>query len=142
MYDFESILQSQTDRVKATYSRQISDPDHPAFGAFLSERGGAHPNADHGNNASDLASACYVLLAEGSELENDDELFDRVRKSIAFQRNWQRPTGLIDLVSINWESPPDTGFTVQLLSPVVAVARRKAQGGDEMGREIADTLGE
>ncbi|MBT5829090.1 MAG: hypothetical protein HOH77_02750, partial [Candidatus Latescibacteria bacterium] len=142
MYTYESVLQSQTKRVKAALARQILDSNDPAFGAFLSERSGAHPNADHGCNASDLASACYVFLAEGSNLENNDELFDRIQKSIAFQRKWQRPTGLIDLVSVNWESPPDTGFTVQLLSPVVEVARQKAQTGNKRAQEIADTLGE
>jgi hypothetical protein len=142
MYTYESILKSQTDRVKAAYSRQILDLNNPAFGAFLSERSGAHPNADHTCNASDLASACYVFLAEGSDLENNDELFDRIQKSITFQKKWQRPTGLVDLVSVNWESPPDTGFTVQLLSPVVEIARRKAQTGNEHAKEIADTLGE
>lgn len=142
MYTYESILQSQVKRVKAAYARQILDTTHPAFGAILSERSGAHPNADHTNNASDLASACFVLLAEGSELENNDELFDRIQKAMAFQRNWQRPTGLIDLVSVNWESPPDTGFTVQLLSPVVAVARKRAEAGDTQAKEIAETLGE
>ena len=110
MYAYESILQFQTERVKSAYARQILDSNHPAYGVFLSERSGQHPNADHTCNASDLASACYVFLAEGSELENDDELFDRIQKSIVFQRRWQRPTGLIDLVSINWESPPDNNF--------------------------------
>ena len=142
MYAYESILHAQTERVKAAYSRQILDTHHPAYGAFLSERSGAHPNADHTCNASDLASACYVFLAEGSELANDAELFGRIQKSIAFQRKWQRSTGLVDLVSVNWESPPDTGFTVQLLSPVVAVARQKAQTGHNQAQEIAETLGE
>jgi len=142
MYAYESVLQSQTERVKSAYPRQILDPHHPAYGAFLSERSGQHPNADHTCNASDLASASFVLLAEGSELENNAELFDRIQKSIAFQCRWQRPTGLIDLVSVNWESPPDTGFTVQLLSPVVEVARRQAKLGNEQASEIAETLGQ
>ena len=142
MYAYQAILQKQTQRVQSAYARQILDTNHPAYGAFLSGRSGQHPNADHTCNASDLASACYVLLAEGSPLENDAELFDRIQKSIAFQRKWQRPTGLIDLVSVNWESPPDTGFTVQLLSPLVALARQKGQAGNAQAQEIAETLGE
>jgi len=142
MYAYEPILRSQEARVRAAFARQVLDRARPEYGAFLSERSGGHPNADHGSNASDLASACYAFFAEGSGLEGSDELFDRIRLAIGFQCRWQRPTGLIDLVSINWESPPDTGFTVQLLSPVVEVARRKAAGGDDRAREIADTLGE
>ena len=140
MYAYEPILHSQTARVKAAYARQVMDKNHPAFGAFLSSRSGGHPNADHGSNASDLASACYIYLAEGSPLEGNADLLHRIRLSIAFQRRWQRPTGLIDLISVNWESPPDTGFTVQLLSPVVEAARKKT--GDAGAAEIAQTLGE
>ena len=64
MYDYEAILASQCLRVERAYSTQIMDPAHPARGAFLSETSGAHPNADHGANASLLASACCVLLAD------------------------------------------------------------------------------
>jgi len=142
MYAYDPILKSQTARVRAAYSRQLTDPDHPACGAFLSESIGGHPNADHGSNASDLASACYTFLAEGSDLAGDEELFQRIELSIGFQRRWQRPTGLIDLVSANWESPPDTGFAVQLLSPVVAAARHRAESGNERAKTVAETLGE
>lgn len=141
MYDYATILAAQADRIRAAYPAQILDDANPAVGCFLAGRSGGHPNADHGSNASYLAGACYVFLCDGSPLEGDDELFDRIRKSIGFQRNWQRPTGLIDLVSVNWESPPDTGFAVQLLSPVVDLARRLSDGNDRAA-EIAETLGE
>jgi hypothetical protein len=141
MYAYEPILASQNRRLNEAYPTQILDETNPALGAFVTGRSGGHPNADHGSNASLLATASYVFLCEGSELEGDDGLFGRIQKSIAFQRNWQRPTGLIDLVSVNWESPPDTGFAVQILSPVVELARRLSVGNDRAA-EIAETLGE
>ena len=141
MYDYEAILASQCLRVERAYPTQITDPAHPAHGAFLSETSGAYPNADHGANASLLASACCVLLVDGSRLKGDAELCDRVQWSIAFQRRWQRPTGLIDLVGMNFESPPDTGFAVQLLAPAVALARGLAAAGDSQAAAIADSLG-
>ena len=142
MYAYHHILRGQEDRIRLSYAHQVLDENRPDHGAFLSERSGGHPNADHGSNASHLATACYVFFAEGSTLEGDEELYERICLAIGFQRRWQRPTGLIDLVSINWESPPDTGFTTQLLSPVVDVARRKAAEGDDRALEIADSLGE
>ena len=141
MYDYGAILASQARRVERGYPTQITDRSHPAHGAFLSETSGAHPNADHGANASLLASACFVLMADGSRLEGDAKLFDRVQWSMAFQRRWQRPTGLIDLVSMNWESPPDTGFAVQLLAPAVELARRLAAQGNSQAETIAVSLG-
>ena len=141
MYDYEAILASQVLRVERAYPTQITDRSHPAHGAFLSETSGAHPNADHGANASLLASACCVLLADGSRLKGNAELCDRVQWSIAFQRRWQRPSGLIDLVGMNFESPPDTGFAVQLLAPAVELARAVAAAGDSQAAAIADSLG-
>lgn len=141
MYAYEPILRQLERSVRASYDRQVLDPTRFDHGAFLSERDGC-ANPDHGANAKDLAGACYVFLAEGSTLAGGDELFERIELAIAFQRRAQRPTGLIDLISINWESPPDTGFTVQLLAPVVELARRHAATGDERARIIADSLGE
>ena len=140
MYDYDRILSAQSRRILAAYPAQILDEDNPALGCFLTAEDG-FPNADHGHNASFLTTACYAFLCDGSSLEGDDELFNRIQKSIAFERNWQRPTGLIDLVSVNWESPPDTGFAVQLFCPVVAFARRLADG-NARAAEIAETLGE
>ena len=141
MYKYETILAAQVSRIQNAYSGQILDTDNPAIGCFLSSRSDGHPNADHGSNASLLATACYAFLCDGSQLEGVDELFGRIQKSIVFQRNWQRPTGLIDLVSVNWESPPDTGFAVQLFCPVVDFARRLADNNPRAA-EIAETLGE
>ena len=73
MYDYGAILASQARRVEGAYPTQVTDRSHPARGAFLSETSGAHPNADHGANASLLASACFVLMADGSRLEGDAE---------------------------------------------------------------------
>jgi hypothetical protein len=141
MYTYETILADLAKRVRASYIRQVLDQRRPDYGAFLAE-GVACPNPDHGGNAKDLANACYLFLAEGSPLAGDAGLFERIRLALDFQRRWQRPTGLIDLISVNWESPPDTGFTVQLLAPVVELARKQAAAGNSPAGEIAAGLGE
>ncbi|CAN5493810.1 hypothetical protein BH10PLA1_BH10PLA1_00980 [soil metagenome] len=141
MSQYQAVLDHLVTQVRAAFSRQIRDKNHPAHGAYLTDvYAGGHPNADHVSNASDLVKACQVFLAPGSPLEEDADLLLRIRDSIAFQRRWQRPTGLIDLASLNWESPPDTGFTVESCSAVVAVARAKA--GSEGAGVIAHELGE
>ena len=141
MYAYEPILSSIERRVRALYARQVMDESRPEQGAFISEILGC-PAATHGAHAHDLACACYVFMAEGASLEGDDELFDRIRRGISFQKRWQRPGGLIDGVVSNYESPNATAFTVQLLAPVVEVARGKAEAGDERAAQIAQALGE
>ena len=141
MYAYEPILARLVRRTRAAYPRQVRDPRRADHGAFLSALD-AVANADHTTNASDLAAACYVFLADGSPLTGDGELAERIADAIAFQRRWQRPEGLIDLISVNWSSPPDTGFTVQLLAPVVAFARQRAAAGHAQAAPIAEGLGE
>ncbi len=141
MYAYEPILRDLERSVRASYARQVLDPTRFDHGVFLSERDG-YANPDHTASAKDLAAACYAFLADGAALAGGDDLFARIELAIAFQRRSQRPTGLIDLISVNWESPPDTGFTVHLLAPVVELARRHAAGGNGRAAEIADTLGE
>jgi hypothetical protein len=139
VYKYENILTAQVARIQNAYSGQILDESNSAVGCFLSEGSNGHPNADHGSNASLLTTACYVFLCDGSELEGNDELFSRIQKSIVFQRNWQRPTGLIHLVSINLESPPDTGFAVELFCLEVDFPRQLADSNPRVA-EIAETL--
>ena len=141
MYAYELILENLERRVRALYARQVMDESRPERGAFISETLGCAV-ANHGNHAHDLACACYVFLAEGSSLRGDGELFDRIRRGISFQRRWQRPTGRIDNVVSNYDSPAATAFTMQLFAPIVEVARGMAEAGDERAGQIAQSLGE
>ena len=136
MYAYEPILEGLTQRMRASYDRQVMDESRPEHGAFISDSM-PHPVANHANHTHDLARACYVFLAEGSPLEGDEALFGRICIGIDFQKRWQRPSGLIDNVVGNWESPTATAFTVQLLAPIVAAARTKAEAGDERAAQIA-----
>ena len=139
MYTYESILKRLECFVLRLYPRQIADADHPAHGAFISTDPGC-PTPTHTGHVHDLACACYALLADGS-LRGDPELFERICHGIAFQKRWQRPSGLIDGIASNWESPNATAFTVQLLAPVVGMARRNAREGNTEADRIADELG-
>ena len=141
MYGYGAVLDALVERVRNSYPRQILDNGHRDFGGFVSPGYGC-PSADHGSGAHDLAAACAAFLAAGSALEGDGELFDRIIPAIEFQKRRQRPSGRIDLVNYNWDSPPDTAFTVQLFSPIVETARRKAEGGGAKARKVADSLGE
>ena len=140
MYAYLPLVAGLARRVRASYHRQITARARPDHGAFIATHDGV-ANADHSAHAQSLTEAGYAFLLADSPLAGDDELFARLLAAIAFQRRWQRPEGLIDLISVNWVSPPDTGFTVQLLAPVVALARTVAADGDERAARIATDLG-
>ena len=137
MYDYSTILQAIEAQAIHLYPRQILDKARPDYGAFSS-----FDLADGAHNAGPIAVLGYAFLTDDSGLRGDDELYRRIRLAIDFQRRAQRPSGLIDLCTTNWESAPDTGFTVQLLAPVVALSRKKGVEGDQRAAEIAEALGD
>ena len=141
MYVYETILKQLERTVPRLFSRQITDPAHPARGAFISADPGC-PSPTHTGHAHDLACACYAFLADESAFRGDPDLLERIGSGIDFQKHWQRPSGLVDGIVSNWNSPNATAFTVQLLAPVVEIARRRAAEGDERAVRIADDLGE
>lgn len=150
MYSYERLLAAIVDEARSSYPRQVLDPARREDGAFVAAGGClwevvGYPAPDVSSHSHAIACLAYALLADGSPLAGDEEALDRLLRAIAFLRRSQRPTGLIDLPSTNYESPPDTAFSIQLLAPVVALARRVASGGQGRqigGREAADTLGE
>ena len=142
MYQYEKFLPGLAATARSHYTRQVRDPSRRDHGAFIADIYGC-PSADHAANGGMLAAACAAFMAEGCELEGDDELFDRIMESIAFQRRWQRPSGLVVLIQIDWEDPATTGFTVNQLAPMVECARRLSDGPDgERCARIATELGE
>jgi len=140
MYDYATILRRLETELPRCYPHQILDEHHPDYGAFV------HPGygfavADHCTGGHTLALACAVYLADGSELAGNPDLLRRIEAAMRFQRKAQRSSGLIDLPSVDVNSPPDTAFVIQLLSPLCAVARRKAAAGDTGARTVAEGLG-
>jgi len=147
MYSYERVLTAIVEWTRRSLPRQVLDESRWEDGAFIA-RGGClwevagYPAPDVSNHSHSIACTVYSYLADGSPLRGDRELGERIIRAIRFLRRSQRPTGLIDLPSTNYESPPDTAFAVQLLAPVVTLARRVGDAGNDHAREIADALGE
>jgi hypothetical protein len=140
MYAYEQFVERLVSDVRKSLSRQILVEGSVDDGAFILPAFGTS-SACHASNGSYLSSACWALLADGSDLRGDDDLFERILRSIAFQRRRQRSTGLVDLPTVNLHSPPDTGFTILQFAPIVKLARRLAAQGDEQAESIATELG-
>ncbi len=96
---------------------QITTPDHPDAGALV------NPDYDLADNklTSAFITACaYMNLFPATA---DESLLQRADLAADYLLKAQRPTGNIDLLSVNYDSSPDTGFTVQQLCTVVELAR-------------------
>ncbi|MFC1525214.1 hypothetical protein ACFL6X_00195 [Candidatus Latescibacterota bacterium] len=139
MYTYDTILRALEGSVPGIFTRQVTDASRADDGAFISPDLGC-PAPTHTGHSHDLARLCYLFMADGSSLQGDGELFARIDSALSFLRRWQRPSGLVDGVVSNWESPNATAFTVQLLAPIVSLARE--QDADEQAGHIARELGE
>jgi len=139
LFDYTTVLLGLDAHVRRLLPHQTLDPASPDDGTFVLP-GVGMPTADHTTGGAATLSLCYALLLDGSALRGDGELLDRAIAAIEALRRLQRPTGLIDLPKVDFDSPPDTAFMVQAACPVLELARHQAAGGDEAARRIADAL--
>ena len=102
---------------------QILDPASPDVGALINPGYGC---ADNKATSAFVTQAAYLLLATGAD---DVDLLAQMDSAAAYLLISQRPSGNIDLHSVNIDSGPDTGFTVQQLCTIFELARREGRTG-------------
>jgi hypothetical protein len=136
IYRYEHLLDSLDQSVEALMARQIQDPSHPHVGGFVNpEDGLASPVG-----VSAAAAYGYAYLLPGASRYGDLHLVERIEAAAAWARQNRTTGGRFDLLATNFDSSPDTGFTVQALAPVVRAAQRA--DNDEGAQRIVDSLGE
>jgi hypothetical protein len=96
---------------------QIDDTAHPEVGGVLNPAMGM-TNPWQAEKLIKLVG--YQALLSGMV---DDTLFERAVLAADYLLRAQRPSGLIDLRSVNIDSSPDTGFTVQALCGLLDLAQ-------------------
>ena len=108
---------------------QIPEPAHPNHGALVSTEFGIPWGHLAGGFITGVAYRFLGALALGDahRIAEARALLRRAILAADAMMNAQRSSGLLDLLSVNYDSSPDTGFTVQQLCTVV-----------ELGRGLAD----
>ncbi len=113
---------------------QITDPTHPDYGAIYQAEWGV---ADPRTTGKFVVLCGYLAL--GNALP-DAELLAQANLAADYLLRARRPSGLIDLISVNIDSGPDTGFAVQELCTVLELAQDKAVA--ELGwQPLLDKIG-
>jgi len=90
---------------------QLTDPDDPRFGAFITY--GYH--TDTRGVGGMLAQLAIAYLNPHGSLYLSEELKTAMQRAFVYMKRYQRPEGCIDLSACNFASPPDTGFMVNAL---------------------------
>ena len=108
---------------------QITDPAHPDHGALVSPEFGIPWGQLAGGFITGVAYRFLGALALGDEtrIAQARALLPAALLAADAMMRAQRSSGLLDLLSVNYDSSPDTGFTVQQLCTVIELGRMRAQ---------------
>ncbi len=93
-------------------------------GAYINPNFGV---ADAGSTAMLAASCGYLFLASAGQCPQAEMWLERARLGVDYLLRVQRANGLIDLITCNYDSAPDTGFAVQRLCPLIELGRPLAR---------------
>ena len=127
-------LERHDANVERLLKSQITDPKSRWRGTFPDATGLHHA----GSAAGVIDAFLTAYLHPKSKFYQDKALAERVRLAGDFLLRVQSPDGNIDLLTTNFNSPPDTAFVVRALCPSVKVAQRA--GATELVRLVEPFL--
>ena len=113
-------LERTADRLSAWQRIDPADPDHGGL---------VNPEFDLPDAKMDgnFVAACGLLHLGGRA---NDERLRRANLAADHLLTAQRPSGNIDLLSVNYDSAPDTAFTVQNLCHAFEIAQERESEAD------------
>jgi hypothetical protein len=120
--------------VQVLLQTQVTDPPSP-FRGSVPDQSGLH-SAGSAAGVSETLAASFVHPR--SRFHRDSVLLDRIRLATGFLERSQSPQGNIDLLTTNFNSPPDTGFVVHNVATAAAIGTR--HGVPEIGAMLRPFL--
>jgi hypothetical protein len=120
------------------FNWQNMDAEHPDYGGLVSSGSGL-AEASHGGTIR-FIMACGLVVYIGEHVPDSlpeqspsaETILQRMSLALDFALRAQRPSGLTDLRSTNYDSSPDTGFNVELMCALTDVTRTSAQLADNL----------
>ena len=113
---------------------QVTDPASPRLGGVPDE----YRMFSAGSAGGFIETAAAAWIAPQSKHHAAPELLERIRHAAQFLERSQSAEGNIDLLSTNFNSPPDTGFVVHNVATAAAIA--KLYGAEEILRALRPFL--
>ncbi len=114
-----AIVQNHDEKLKHIIDTQVTDPQSPWCGVSPDMWGLYHC----GSAARILQDCAAAFFHPQSVFHSSSDIYERMKLAIGFLVRSQNDEGNIDLITTNFNSPPDTGFVVHN----VALAAKLAQ---------------
>ena len=114
-----AVVERNDAAVRAALQSQIADPASPNRGS-VPDQFGLH-SAGSASGVVETLAASFVHPR--SAFHRSAVLLERIRIAAGFLERAQSPQGNIDLLTTNFNSPPDTGFVVHNVATAAAIGR-------------------
>ena len=114
-----AVVERNDAAVRAALQSQITDPASPNRGS-VPDQFGLH-SAGSASGVVETLAASFVHPR--SAFHRSAVLLERIRIAAGFLERAQSPQGNIDLLTTNFNSPPDTGFVVHNVATAAAIGR-------------------
>lgn len=121
----DAAVARSNDSVRRLLALQITDPVSPFRGSYP-DAVGLH-SAGSASGIIEQMTAAFVHPQ--SAYQGNVTLVERIRLAAGFLERAQSPQGNIDLLTTNFNSPPDTGFVTENVATAAAVARAHRHEG-------------
>ncbi|WP_306293497.1 hypothetical protein [Paenibacillus sp. 32352] len=115
--------------------RQVHDPHSKYAGGILDDTGTAQAN--HLGTPAFMAVWTAALVNPASRYYRDEVLLQALEQAAQFMLSRQHADGTISLGATNYHSPPDTGFVIGGVVPVVQLLQAHEEGWPELGGVIS-----
>jgi len=114
-----SVVHAHDERLARLLDAQVSDSGSRWYGGVTDGRG-LHGPREAAHLLQEGAAAYYH---PASRFHGSQDLYAGMERAVAFLERYQHEDGNIDLLSTNFNSPPDTGFVVHLAATAARLAR-------------------
>jgi hypothetical protein len=113
------VVQSHDRKLQRTLDIQVTDPQSRWCGSIPDQFDLHHCNSAAGF----LRDAVAAYLQPQSQFHGSSDVFHRIELAAAFLTRSQNDEGNIDLLSTNFNSPPDTAFVVHNVAAAAKLAK-------------------
>ena len=125
----QNVVYHLAQSVKRDMLWQIMDVQHRHYGAYFNTDSGLEESGHGGTTRFVMGCGLLLLVMERHpevvpvDAPTQEMLLQRLILALDYMHRAQRPSGLLDLRSTNYDSSPDTGFAVEQLCALTSIAR-------------------